>query len=302
MKGLNVDKKIKIGLELDTKETSEKLKQFEKEAEHLEEKISEGLKLIPDEEIVKTEEGLTKIKELLEELESLSLRNSRILEPVSSPVQSKSKEYRNAEKEFEHHQDTITGIEKINSAKRINIAASESRYKRENLEFLLDITGLFFGKQAEAYKAVSIAEATISAYNAANAALLPPPIGAGPILGEIQAGIVLMNSLKRVEKIVSAKIPGYATGGIVVGENGPEIIENMQDYTAGRAELVERTILALKNNIEYSAPPQKEIIEEIKNLRADLNISLNRPAIAYLDDREAKKIYYSGNYSARKNR
>lgn len=297
-----MDRRIKIGLDIDTGNASEKLKEFEKETLLLEEKISGGLKLVPEEEFARTEEGINRLKGLLEELNSLALKSLPQYRISGINSASASKEFRSEEKEFGRHQEEMTGVEKRESAKRVGISERESLQKRENLSFLLDATGLFFGRQAEAYKAVSIAEATISAYNAANAALLPPPVGAGPILGEIQAGIVLMNSLKRVEKIASSKIPGYSAGGIVVGEKGPEVIENMQDYASGRAELIQRTILALQSSFNFSPAAQPELISEIKSLREDINKILGRPAVAYFDDREARKIYYSGNYSARKKR
>lgn len=87
-----------------------------------------------------------------------------------------------------------------------------------------------------------------------------------------------------------------------MGENGPEVIENMQDYAAGRAELIQKTIFALQNNLHPEKNMTDETVNEIKNLRADLHKILERPAIAFLSDREAKKIYYSGGYAARKNR
>lgn len=184
----------------------------------------------------------------------------------------------------------------------MKLTSEENRFKLENTGSMLFAAEGLFGKQAVLYKTLSIAEATMSAYNAANAALLPPPVGAGPILGEIQAAIVLMNGLKRVEKIAAAQVSGYAKGGIVVGENGPEVIENMQDYASGRAELVQKTILALQNNLNSNTGYSPQIINEIKNLRSDLNKILERPALAFLDDKEAKKVYYRGGYFARKTR
>jgi hypothetical protein len=108
--------------------------------------------------------------------------------------------------------------------------------------------------------------------------------------------------MKRVEKIAAAKIPGYAAGGIVVGEKGPEVIENMQDYAAGRAELIQKTIFALQNDLAGHGLAPHSLVEEVKRLRTDIAKILERPAIAYLNDREARKIFYSGGFAARKNR
>lgn len=215
---------------------------------------------------------------------------------------SRENELKKEENEFLNHQIKLAGIEKKYSLQRRETASDESRSKLKSAELMLLSAGGLFGSQAALYKTISIAEATMSAYNAANAALLPPPIGAGPILGEIQAGIVLMNSLKRVERIAAAQIPGYAKGGIVVGEKGPEVIENMQDYASGRAELIQKTVIALQNGLNGTTGLSSQLFNEIKSLRSDLNKILERPALAFLDDREAKKVYYRGGYFARKTR
>ena len=217
-------------------------------------------------------------------------------------VKNNAKELKQAAENYTEYQVKITSTEKKYSSQRERIVSGENSHKTQSIELMFQSAELLFSRQASAYKLLSIAEATISAYNAANAALLPPPIGAGPILGEIQAGIVLMNGLKRVEKIAAAQIPGYAKGGIVVGEKGPEVIENMQDYASGRAELIQKTILALQNINTGGSGLAPQIISEIKNMRSDLNKAVNRPAIAFLDDKEAKKVYYRGGYIARKTR
>ena len=69
------------------------------------------------------------------------------------------------------------------------------------------------GKESAAGKALAVAQATISTYSAAAAALAPPPVGAGPILGPIAAGIAVATGLKSVSDIMKTKLPGGDVGG-----------------------------------------------------------------------------------------
>lgn len=204
--------------------------------------------------------------------------------------------------DFTTYQKKLTDIERKYSNQRQKISSEEYLKKSAGMKTVFLAAEVLLGRQTALYKSLSMVEATVSVYNAANAALLPPPVGAGPILGEIQAGLVIMNGLKRVEKIATTQIPGYAKGGIVIGEKGPEVIENMQDYAAGRGELVQKTIRAVQKEISGGSNYPNELAGEIKNLRAEIKSILTRPAVAFLDDKQAKKIYYRGNYFARKTR
>ncbi len=272
---------FKITVDLDAAKAEEKIDAIEKRAGGLIEKLKEPVEMN------------------IEESSAVDNRTGRkaslLLDEMTSPGMIEKNEY-------EKNQSDITSLERKYSAERERIDRDEYRSRKENLDAALISTQLFLGKKAALYKVMSIAEATISAFNAANAALLPPPVGAGPILGEIQAAIVLMNGMKRVEKISATQIPGYANGGIVVGERGPEVIENMQDYAAGREELIRRTIAAVEEGYGRHPSLQYDAVREIKNLREDLNKLFERPAVAYLNDSEAKKVYNRGSWIARKGR
>jgi len=77
-------------------------------------------------------------------------------------------------------------------------------------------------------KAAGIASAMINTYTAATAALAPPPVGAGPLLGPILAGVTIAAGLLNVAAISSQEPPKFALGGlpqsilsnIMVGPNG----------------------------------------------------------------------------------
>lgn len=73
------------------------------------------------------------------------------------------------------------------------------------------------GEESEAAKALAVMEATINTYTAATAALAPPPVGAGPVLGPILAATTVAAGLANVTKIMSTEEPKFAMGGIVGG-------------------------------------------------------------------------------------
>ena len=69
------------------------------------------------------------------------------------------------------------------------------------------------GEETAAGKAFAVAGATISTYSAATAALSAPPVGAGPILGPIFAGVAIATGLSNIQKILSAGGGGGGGGG-----------------------------------------------------------------------------------------
>jgi len=70
------------------------------------------------------------------------------------------------------------------------------------------------GEETAAGKALAVAGATISTYSAATAALAPPPVGAGPILGPVFAGVAIATGLSNIQKILSAGGGGGGGGSI----------------------------------------------------------------------------------------
>jgi hypothetical protein len=306
-----MDNDIKIKISLDNREAAAEIKKLDEQVSGLIKSLSVPARINIQPPAVETITNYKNLQKVLVELNSAVKTNIQ-LPPAPLEIKNEihdenintrfKKGNSNTGDDFLNQQKKLTEIEKKYSSQRQKINSDETKHKLAGLEYMLLSAEGLFSRQTFLYRTLSIAEATMSAYNAANAALLPPPVGAGPILGEIQAALVIMNGLKRVEKIAATQIPGYAKGGIVVGERGPEVIENMQDYAAGRAELVQKTIGALQKEIYSGSGHSNELVGEIKNLRSDIKMILDRPAIAFLDDRQAKKIYYRGNYIARKTR
>jgi len=89
-------------------------------------------------------------------------------------------------------------------------------------------------------KGIAIAQATINTYEGATKALAQ-----GGIWGAIQMAVVIASGMAQVQKIMSTEMPqmkGYERGGVIVGENGMEIIAPAQDYASGQARLIDAVI------------------------------------------------------------
>lgn len=85
-------------------------------------------------------------------------------------------------------------------------------------------------------KSLSITSALISTYLAATAALEPPPIGAGPLLGPALAAVTVATGLANVAKIAGFESGGYTGSGRddepagIVHKN--EVVWNSEDVSA----------------------------------------------------------------------
>lgn len=105
------------------------------------------------------------------------------------------------------HKDQLTAEQKLSNEKK-KIAAEEQKAKEQTanagIAFLRDI----FGQ----YQEFAAAEAAISTYRAASAALEPPPIGAGPIFGPILATLTIARGFVQVARILGM---GFANGGLI---------------------------------------------------------------------------------------
>lgn len=138
----------------------------------------------------------------------------------------------------------------------------------------------FMAKHTAAYKVFAIAQAVIDTWKAANLALASGP----PPWNFIQMGAVILAGLGNVAKIAATNVEmkGYAKGGVVVGEEGPEVIAPMQDYARGWAQVVSQTKFAVENNLKTtnSNTSFKEefnsIKNELKNWNRNLKVIISR--------------------------
>lgn len=113
-------------------------------------------------------------------------------------------------------------------------------------------------------KAMAIVSATINTYEGATKALAAYP----PPFNFVAAASVIAAGLGHVATIGSQKVPGYARGGAVVGEDGVEIIAPVEDYAMGNKRLVAATVLAVSNHLRGmdaagSSKDSKMIIDKL---------------------------------------
>lgn len=177
---------------------------------------------------------------------------------------------------------------------------------------MLKSVGALLAQHTTAYKAFVSSSTIMDTYQAAEAAYKSaaeiPLIGF--ILAPAVAAAATIAGMQRVNQINATPVPGYAKGGAVVGENGPEIIAPFQDYAAGQAKLITMTMMALKtelnnrNSFNADHAGNTDLLNEVKALNKNFEKYSQNPvaARAYLDDREAKKIFSRGSAIDRKSK
>lgn len=274
--------------------TAEEL--FVKEMEQiLPSSIFEALQPLAQEE----PQALPDVKLLSEqELQKLKINNiedkfAREKELADWELQNELLKYQN----FANYEEIRTELEKQHSIKRKEIANEEANFKIATYLQTLDLLKGAFAEHTAIAKAASIASTIIQTYQAATAALSPPPIGAGPLLGPILAAATIAAGMANVAKMTSIKIPGFALGGrLPKGESG--FIEGYNnEIIAPEKTFVEIFRQELRPQIYNNAAVNYDL-SGIKESINKLNIALEKGIIAraYLDDREARKITAKGNY------
>lgn len=155
-----------------------------------------------------------------------------------------------------------------------------------------------------------LASAYTSTYKAANEALAVPPAPNFPLMWiTIGAGVA------NAAIIAAQKVPGYEKGGILPkGKPGffegfeTEIITPEKDFAKLHGELVVKTMHFLQSNYRSagfsSGNNDNDLINAVNELNKNLDNYLKNPppSRAYLDDREAKKIYNRGNAMRRRSK
>jgi len=186
--------------------------------------------------------------------------NKRVTEKYAEEIKTRVIQFQTADELFNYltNKTNQSLRDKYFERRKMEDDLAEAKQNIYNLnsEAEMQAADQTFGYLAGAYqqhtavfKAASAAQALINTYAAAQAALAPPPLGLGPILGPALAALVVAGGLARVASILSTEVPGYAEGGIVVGEKGPEVIAPMDSYAEGQSLLVAKTIAAVQNRL-----------------------------------------------------
>lgn len=138
-----------------------------------------------------------------------------------------------------------TAKESVEAGKQKQIDMLLTQQKLANITTVLNMAKGALDEGTAAYKILAISQTLIDTYRAATAALAPPPIGAGPLLGPILAGVTVATGLANVSKIAGFSEGGYTGSG---GKYEPagivhkgEVVFNQRDVAAlGGAMAVNR--------------------------------------------------------------
>jgi hypothetical protein len=115
--------------------------------------------------------------------------------------------------EYENFIDMKKALDEEYLRRKQDILDKEVEYQIDATQKILQTTAGLFKRHTAAYKALAISQTIIETYKAATAALSPPPIGAGPVLGPILAAATIATGLANVAKIAATKVEGFLYGG-----------------------------------------------------------------------------------------
>lgn len=113
----------------------------------------------------------------------------------------------------------------------------------------LELAGELLADNADAAKALAVSGAIINTYQGAAAAVSPPPVGAGPLLGPILAALTIATGFLTVAKIANTPVPklreggpfDWSTAGGFTGEGNPSHVSTTlgaKPYEYHRSEYI----------------------------------------------------------------
>ena len=147
---------------------------------------------------------------ILDESQQLNIETRQQME-IDALQERAGYQLLSAEQREKAEADIVAKYENIKRQERFETAAA--------IGGLLDSTAQLMKEGSIAQKVLLTAGVVMNTYAAAAAALAPPPIGAGPVLGPILAGTAIVNGLASVAKINAVQ---FADGGRVPqGQNIP---------------------------------------------------------------------------------
>ena len=208
----------------EAKRKADEAKQKEKEAKEAQKKLD------------KEKADADKKAELLriqKEKELEILRVSGMTEQELALDQARQKYEKLLELANKYGQDTTVITEKYQA--QVGVINEKYKEKEVEIEELTQEAKLamaskgvgiaigLFGEESKAGKALAVGQALINTYSAAAAALAPPPIGAGPILGPLAAVGAVAAGMANVKKIMSTDLPDVTDDGGGGGGGAPDI-------------------------------------------------------------------------------
>ena len=161
-------------------------------------------------------------------------------------------------------QDTLVAIDKDAAKKKADIERAVAATRRSIVSDSLGQVASLLGEQSKAGKALAVGQALINTYQAATAALAPPPVGAGPIFGPIAAVGAVAAGMANVKQILATKLPGADGGG---GGGVPE--PSIPNASQGIGPLTPNMEAIQQPTLGGTQPAQAYVIEsDISNAQA----------------------------------
>ncbi len=183
-----------------------------------------------------------------------------------------------------------------------DLADQEGKYKLDAASRTFAELGGIFKKHTAAYKIMAVGQTIIETYKAATAALAPPPIGAGPLFGPILAASTIIAGLANVAKIQETDMGGFASGGRLPRGKAGFVEGWHNEIIAPEKTFVEIFRQELRPQI-YNNSNYNYNLKELSGSLEKLNDAVSKGIVAraYLDDREAIKIYLKAIQNLSKN-
>ena len=165
--------------------------------------------------------------------------------------------------------DEAVKIADAEAKSKIEIEKALAITRRSIVANSLGRVAQLMGEESKAGKALAVGQALINTYQAATAALAPPPVGAGPIFGPIAAIGAVAAGMANVKKIMATKIPGASDGGGGGGGAEPEVpqalgmgaltpnLEAIEQPTLGGSQPVQAFVI--ENDISNAQALQEEL-------------------------------------------
>ncbi len=193
-------------------------------------------------------------------------------------------------KNYENFTEAKAALDEQYISRKAALEEMSQQRSIQNISQSLAMAGGLFAEHTAAYKALAVAQAIFDTYKAANLMLSSAP----PPFNFIMSGLAIMQGLRNVQAIATTTIPGYAKGGVIVGENGPEVIAPAQDYASGQAQLVLQTIRTVEANLKNRPGGSYALDKKLDQLNQNILKLAERPNQINLTDRASKDIAIVG--------
>jgi hypothetical protein len=236
------------------KEAADKQKQLDKDKADADKK-AEKLRVEKEKELeilrtagmsqqeLELDQAKQKYDKLIELSEKYGLDTTVITDKYNSQVLDINKKYAKEEEK----------VEELTQENKRSIVANS-----------LGQVASLMGEESKGAKALAVGQALINTYQAATAALAPPPVGAGPIFGPIAAVGAVAAGMANVKQILATKLPGADGGG---GGGVPE--PSIPNASQGIGPLTPNMEAIEQPTLGGTQPAQAYVIEsDISNAQA----------------------------------